>query len=171
MHSFGGFTRFVSRPCRDAGLSRHCEDFVLLYRVMQGCVPDGTNRQFSTLSLNALCKRRLLTSSIRFWKSENTAKFTFAKAKKMRITVFTNIDFEYNLVFVNIIFAIKTVFSDIVHYCCQMKWFFYPFCVASLSGRWTIGCLVTALRGLRPLVPCYARSRPCRDELPFLLYR
>ena len=51
-HSFGGFTRFVSRPCRDAGSStvssRHCEDFVLLYRVMQGFVPVGTNRHFST---------------------------------------------------------------------------------------------------------------------------
>ena len=47
MHSFGGFTRFVSRPCRDAGLSRHCEDSVLLYRVTQGRVPVGTNRHFS----------------------------------------------------------------------------------------------------------------------------
>ena len=51
MHSFGEFTRFVSRPYRDAGsstvLSRHCEDFVLLYRVMQGRVPVGTNRHFS----------------------------------------------------------------------------------------------------------------------------
>ena len=51
MHSFGGFTRFVSRPCRDAGsqavLSRHCEDFVLLYRVMQSRVPIGTNRHYS----------------------------------------------------------------------------------------------------------------------------
>ena len=37
---------------------------------------------------------------------------------------------------------------------------FYSFCVASLTGRWSIGCLVTALRELRPLVPCYARSRP-----------
>ncbi len=46
MHSFGGFTRFVTRPCRDAGLSWHCEDFVLLYRVMQGLVPVGTNRHF-----------------------------------------------------------------------------------------------------------------------------
>ncbi len=36
----------------------------------------------------------------------------------------------------------------------------YSFCVASLTGRWSIGCLVTALRGLRPLVPCYARSLP-----------
>ena len=36
----------------------------------------------------------------------------------------------------------------------------YSFCVASLSGRWSIGCLITALRGLCPLVPCYARSRP-----------
>ncbi len=42
MHSFGGFIRFVSRPCRDVGLSRHCEDFVLLYCVMQGLVPVGT---------------------------------------------------------------------------------------------------------------------------------
>ena len=79
MHSFGGFTRFVSRPCRDAlsafmMLSRHCEDFVLLYRVMQGLVPVGTNRQFSTLSLSASCKRRLLTGCIRFWKSEYSEK-------------------------------------------------------------------------------------------------
>ena len=51
MHSFGGFTRFVSRPYRDVGLlvvlSRHCEDSVLLYRVMQGLVPVGTNRHYS----------------------------------------------------------------------------------------------------------------------------
>ena len=46
MHSLGGFIRFVSRPCRDAGLSRHCEDSVLLYRVMQGRVPVGANRFF-----------------------------------------------------------------------------------------------------------------------------
>ena len=36
----------LSRPCRDAGplvvFSRHCEDSVLLYRVMQGLVPIGT---------------------------------------------------------------------------------------------------------------------------------
>jgi len=44
MHSFGGFTRFVSRPCRDAGLSRHCEDSVLLYRVMQGRDPFGMRK-------------------------------------------------------------------------------------------------------------------------------
>ena len=64
----------VSRPCRDAVplvvSSRHCEDFVLLYRVMQGLVPDGTNRHFFTISLGASCKRRLLTDCIRFWKSE-----------------------------------------------------------------------------------------------------
>ena len=47
MHSFGGFTRFVSRPYRDAGLSWHCEDSVLLCRVMQGRVPDRTNRHYS----------------------------------------------------------------------------------------------------------------------------
>jgi len=46
-HTLGGFfIRFVSRPWRDAGLlvvlSRHCEDSVLLYRVMQGLVPVGT---------------------------------------------------------------------------------------------------------------------------------
>ena len=76
MHSFGGFTRFVSRPCRDAGLSRHCEDFV---------------------SCTVLCK------------------------------------------------------------------------VASLSGRWLIDGLLTALRELRPLVPCYARSRPCRDGSPLFI--
>ncbi len=43
------------------------------------------------------------------------------------------------------------------------RWIILFFCVASLSGRRSIGCLVTALRGLRPLVPCYARSRPYRD--------
>jgi len=35
--------------------------------------------------------------------------------------------------------------------------------VSSLTGRWSGGCLITALRGPCPLVPCYARSRPCRD--------
>ena len=35
--------------------------------------------------------------------------------------------------------------------------------VASLTGRWLIYSLLTALRGLCLLVPCYARSRPCRD--------
>ena len=43
--------------------------------------------------------------------------------------------------------------------------YLFVFIVASLSGRWSVGCLVTALRGLCPLVPCYARSRPYRDEL------
>jgi len=46
------------------------------------------------------------------------AKITFAKAKVIPKTVFPNIDFEYNLVFVNIIFAAKTIFSDIIRYCC-----------------------------------------------------
>ena len=45
------FIRFVSRPYRDAGLvvalSRHCEDFVLLYRVMQGLVPVGTGHNIN----------------------------------------------------------------------------------------------------------------------------
>ena len=41
------FIRFVSRPYRDAGLSRHCEDSVLLYRVMQGRVPVGTGHNIS----------------------------------------------------------------------------------------------------------------------------
>ena len=45
--------------------------------------------------------------------------------------------------------------------------YLFVFIVASLSGRWSVGCLVTALRGLCPLVPCYARSRSCRDESPF----
>ena len=146
--------------------------------------------------------------------------------------MFPNIDFEYNLVFVNIFFAVKTIFPDIVHYCCQMKWVYFirfvsrPYrdaglvvalsrhcedsvllyrvmqgrvpvgtlalrqschgtartlssctvlCkVSSLSGRWSI----TALRGLCPLVPCYARSRPWQDaglsrhcEDSVLLYR
>ena len=37
---------------------------------------------------------------------------------------------------------------------------YFSFCVASLTGRWSIGCHITALRGLHHLVPCYARSRP-----------
>ena len=45
------YIRFVSRPYRDAGLlvvlSRHCEDSVLLYRVMQGLVPIGTEHDAS----------------------------------------------------------------------------------------------------------------------------
>ena len=96
-----------SRPCRDAGLvvvlSRHCEDFVLLYRVMQGRVPDGT------LALRQFC--------------HGTA---------------------------------RTLSSCTV--LCK---------VASLTGRWLSDSFVTALRGLCPLVPCYARSRPCRDESTF----
>ena len=92
-----------SRPCRDAGsstvLSRHCEDSVLLYRVMQGRVPVGT-----------LAHRRSYHGTARTLSS---------------CTVL-----------------------------CK---------VASLSGRWLSDSLVTALRGLRPLVPCYARSRPYRD--------
>ncbi len=80
-------------------LSRHCEDFVLLYRVMQGRVPDGT------LALRQFC--------------HGTA---------------------------------RTLSSCTV--LCK---------VASLSGRWLSDSFVTALRGLCPLVPCYARSRPCRD--------
>ena len=83
-----------SRPCRDAGLSRHCEDSVHMYRVMQGLVPDGT--------LVYHCTARTLSSC--------------------------------------------TVLCK----------------VSSLSGRWSI----TALRGLCPHVPCYARSRPCRDAGP-----
>ena len=45
--------------------------------------------------------------------------------------------------------------------------YLFVFIVASLSGRWSVGCLVTALRGLCPLVPCYARSRPYRDGSSF----
>ena len=60
MHSFGGFTRFVSRPYRDAGLlvvlSRHSEDSVLLYRVMQGRIPIGTNRHFSFVIDSTGCR-------------------------------------------------------------------------------------------------------------------
>ena len=48
--------------------------------------------------------------------------------------------------------------------------FVYSFCVVSLMGRWSSGYLITALRGLCPLVPCYARSRPCRDESSFFYY-
>ena len=100
-----GFIRFMSRPCRDVGLSRHCEDLVLLYRVMQGRVPDGT-----------LAHRR----------SPHGTAWTLSSCTVL----------------------------------CK---------VSSLSGRWSRGCLVTALRGLCPLVPCYARSRPCRDGLPFFI--
>ena len=68
MHSFGGFTRFVSRPCRDAGLSRHCEDSVLLYRVTQGRVPDGTLVYHGTArtlsSCTVLCKVTSLSGRI-----------------------------------------------------------------------------------------------------------
>ena len=102
MHSFGGFTRFVSRPCRDADSStvssRHCEDFVLLYRVMQGRVPVGTltHRQSPHGTARTLSSCTVL---------------------------------------------------------CK---------VSSLTGRWLSDSLITALRGLCPLVPCYARSRPCR---------
>ena len=38
--------------------------------------------------------------------------------------------------------------------------------VTSLSGRRPRGYLSTALRGLCPLVPCYARSCPYRDKSP-----
>ena len=89
-----------SRSYWDAGsqavLSRHCEDFVLLYLVMQSLVPVGT-----------------LVSWLSY---HGTA---------------------------------RTMFSCTV--LCK---------VTSLSGRWSVGCLVTALRGLCPLVPCYARFRP-----------
>jgi len=93
-----------SRPCRDASSStvssRHCEDSVLLYRVMQGRVPVGT-----------------LVRWLPYY--HGTA---------------------------------RTLSSCTV--LCK---------VASLSGRWLIDSLLTALRGLCPLVPCYARLRPCRD--------
>ena len=43
----------LSRPYRDAGLlvvlSRHCEDSVLLYRVMKGLVPIGTGHDASII--------------------------------------------------------------------------------------------------------------------------
>ena len=89
-----------SSPCRDAGTStvssRHCEDFVLLYRVMQGRVPVGT-----------LAHRR----------SPHGTAQTLSSRTVLCI-------------------------------------------VASLTGRWLIDSLLTALRGLCPLVPCYERSRP-----------
>ena len=88
-----------SRPCRDAGrlvvLSWHCEDFVLLYRVLQSRVPVGT-----------------LVSWLSYHGTARTTSSCTVLCK-----------------------------------------------VASLSGRWLIGCLITALRGLCSLVPCYARSR------------
>ena len=67
--------------------------------------------------------------------------------------VFPNIDFEFNLVFANIIFATKTLFLDIVHHCCQMKWVYFI--------RFVSPC-----RDAGPLV---ALSRHCEDSV--LLYR
>ena len=68
----------MSRSCRDAGLlvvlSRHCEDFVLLYRVMQGLVPVGT-------------------LSNHHYKSHN---FQFLK-KKVYICIFVLLPFSRNL--------------------------------------------------------------------------
>ena len=72
----------------------------------------------------------------------------------MQKTVFPNIVFEYNLVFVNIIFAIKTIFPDIVHYCCQMKWVYF---IRFVSRPYRDAGLVVAL------------SRHCEDSV--LLYR
>jgi len=92
-----------SRPYRDAGsqtvLSRHCEGFVLLYRVMQGLVPVGT-----------LAHRR---------SPHGTARTPSSCTVLCKVT--------------------------------------------SLSGRRLSDSLLTALRGLCPLVTCYARSRPDRD--------
>ena len=68
----------MSRPCRDASLlvvlSRHCEDSVLLYRVMQGRVPIGT-------------------LSNHHYKSHN---FQFLK-KKVYICIFVLLPFSRNL--------------------------------------------------------------------------
>ena len=98
-----------SRPCRYAGsqtvLSRHCEDSVLLYRVMQGRVPDGT-----------------LAHRPSYYGTARTPSSCTVLCK-----------------------------------------------VASLTGRWLIDRLITALRGICPLVLYYARSRPCRDESPFFI--
>ena len=98
-----------SRPFRDVSLlvvlSRHCEDFVLLYRVMQGHVPFGT-----------------LVSWLSYHGTARTPSSCTVLCK-----------------------------------------------VASLSGRWSLGCLIMALRGLCSLVPCYARSRPCRDAGPLVV--
>ena len=77
MHSFGGFTRFVSRPYRDVGLSRHCEDSVLLYRVTQGLVPIGTlalrqschGTARTTSSSTVLCKVASLSGRIAIFHS------------------------------------------------------------------------------------------------------
>ncbi len=70
----------MSRPCRDAGLvvvlSRHCEDSVLLYRVMQGRVPVGT-------------------LSNHHYKSHN---FQFLK-KKVYICIFVLLPFSRNLLY------------------------------------------------------------------------
>ena len=70
----------MSRPCRDASLlvvlSRHCEDSVLLYRVMQGLVPVGT-------------------LSNHHYKSHN---FQFLK-KKVYICIFVLLPFSRNLLY------------------------------------------------------------------------
>ena len=70
----------MSRPCRDAGLlvvlSRHCEDSVLLYCVMQGLVPVGT-------------------LSNHHYKSHN---FQFLK-KKVYICIFVLLPFSRNLLY------------------------------------------------------------------------
>ena len=84
--------------------SRHCEDSVLLNRVMRGFVPVGTLVYYQS------CHGTARTPSS----------------------------------------------------CMLCK-------VSSLSGRWLIDSLVAVLRGLCPLVPCYARSRPCRDaDMPMI---
>ena len=119
-----------SRPCRDAGLlvvlSWHCEDYVLLYRVMQGRVPVGTladrlsyhGTARTSSSCTVLCKVTSLSGRpLVSWLSYHGTARTLSSCTVL----------------------------------CK---------VASLSGRWPNGCLITALRGLRPLVPCYARSRP-----------
>ena len=76
------YIRFVSRPYRDAGLlvvlSRHCEDSVLLYRVMQGLVPAGRIAFFYIFRQAPI----LLIGGIRFWKSEKQYKIHFWKSEK-----------------------------------------------------------------------------------------
>ena len=82
---------------------------------------------------------------------KNNIKITFTKAKKMLKKVFPNIDFEFNLVFANIIFATKTLFLDIVHHCCQMKWVYF---IRFVSPCRDAGPLVALSRHCKSLSSC-----------------
>ena len=76
----------LSRPCRDADLlvvlSRHCEDFVLLYRVMQGLVPIGTRvcPQYRGMPIRQNVIVIFWCAGFAFGKVKKDMKFTFVKA-------------------------------------------------------------------------------------------